>query len=131
MTQGSNGTTFGGNPVACAGALRVLDIVSDEAFLSEVSEKGKYMRQRIESMQGVKEVRGMGMMIGIVLEKDNAKDVLNKCAENGLLVLTAKNLIRLLPPLNIDYYDLDEGLDILEDTILETMQDDENDGDDE
>lgn len=127
MTPGSNGTTFGGNTAACAGALKILDIVGDEEFLGEVNEKGEYMRQRIKSMKGVKEVRGIGMMIGIVLEKDNAKEVLNKCAENGLLVLTAKNLIRLLPPLNIDYYDIDEGLDILEDTILETMQDEEKD----
>lgn len=124
MTYGSNGTTFGGNPIACAGAQVIVDRVSDEEFLKEVNEKGDFMRERIKSMKGVKEVRGMGMMIGIVLEKDNAKEVLNKCAENGLLVLTAKNLIRLLPPLNIDYYDLEEGLDILESSILETLEDD-------
>lgn len=123
MTYGSNGTTFGGNPIACAGAQVILERVSDEKFLKEVSEKGDYMRSRIADMQGVKEVRGMGMMIGIVLEKDNAKAVLNKCAENGLLVLTAKTLIRLLPPLNIDYYDLEEGLDILESSILEANED--------
>lgn len=126
MTPGSNGTTFGGNMVACAGAMKVLDIVDDAEFLNEVKEKGEYIRSRIKSMAGVKEVRGMGMMIGIVLEKNNAKEVLNKCAENGLLVLTAKTLIRLLPPLNIDYYDLDAGLDILEDTILQTMQDEDS-----
>ena len=71
-------------------------------------------------MDGVSEVRGMGMMIGIVLEDNNAKDVMLKCAENGLLVLTAKNLIRLLPPLNIDEYDLNDGLDILEKSIKKT-----------
>lgn len=125
MTTGTNGTTFGGNPVACAGAMTIIEAVSDERFLSEVREKGEYMRNRIGKMKGVKEVRGLGMMIGIVLEKDNAKEIINKCAENGLLVLTAKNLIRLLPPLNIDYFDIDEGLDILERTILETLNDKE------
>lgn len=123
MTVGSNGTTFGGNPVACAGALKIIEKVSEEDFLAEVREKGEYMRARISEMRGVKEVRGLGLMIGIVLEKDNAKEIINKCAENGLLVLTAKNLIRLLPPLNIDYFDIDEGLDILERTILETLDD--------
>lgn len=121
MTAGTNGTTFGGNPAACAGALRILDVVSDDDFLEGVRERGEYMRHRIEAMNGVKSVRGLGMMIGIELEKDNAKDVLAKCAENGLLVLTAKNLIRLLPPLNIDYIDLDEGLDILEETIEQSL----------
>lgn len=125
MTYGSNGTTFGGNPIACAGAIEILNRVSDERFLEEVNEKGDYIRSRLSAMDGVKEVRGMGMMIGIVLEKDNAKEVLSKCAENGLLVLTAKKLIRLLPPLNIDYYDIDEGLDILERVIKLTLNDKE------
>ena len=121
MTQGTNGTTFGGNTIACAGAMKILDIVADEQFLEEVAEKGEYMRERIQTMNGVKEVRGMGLMIGIVLEKDNAAQVQEKCAENGLLVLTAKNLVRLLPPLNIDMFDIDEGLDILEDVINNTL----------
>lgn len=118
LTAGTNGTTFGGNPIACAGAMTILDIVGDEEFLAEVRAKGEYMREKIKAMKGVKEVRGLGLMIGIVLEKDNAGDVLSKCAENGLLVLTAKGLIRLLPPLNIEYEDIDEGLEILEKAIL-------------
>ena len=119
LTAGTNGTTFGGNPIACAGALKILEIVGNEDFLAEVRAKGEYMRQRIKKMKGVKDVRGMGMMIGIVLDRDNAGQVLGKCAENGLLVLTAKNLIRLLPPLNIEYEDINEGLDILEKCINE------------
>lgn len=121
MTYGTNGTTYGGNPVACAGAIEVLNRVDRPEFLAEVAEKGDYMREQIKQMRGVKEVRGLGLMIGIVLENDNAKEVLTKCAENGLLVLTAKNLIRLLPPLNIDYLDIDEGLDILEKSIEDTL----------
>ena len=77
-------------------------------------------------MDGVKSVRGMGMMTGIELEDDNAKEVMLKCAENGLLVLTAKKLIRLLPPLNIDEIDMNEGLDILEKSIAETRKNTEN-----
>ena len=125
LGPGSNGTTFGGNPLACAGALKILEIVGDDEFLAEVRAKGDYMRERIGKMKGVKEVRGMGMMIGIVLEKDNAGEVLGKCAENGLLILTAKSLVRLLPPLSIEYEDIDEGLDILEKSILETLGSDE------
>ena len=117
MTPGSNGTTFGGNPIACAGALKILEVVADDDFLADVRAKGDYMRERISKIKGVKEVRGLGMMIGIVLEKNNASEVLNKCAENGLLVLTAKGLIRLLPPLSIEREDIDEGLEILEKVI--------------
>ena len=123
MTAGTNGTTFGGNPVACAGALKIIDIVSDEDFLAEVREKGEYIKKRLESIKGIKEVRGLGMMIGIVLEKNNANEIQLKCAENGLLVLTAKKLLRLLPPLNIEYEDIDEALDILESTIAEDLND--------
>ena len=122
LTPGTNGTTFGGNAIACAGAEKILDIVSDEEFLKDVRRKGKYMRNRIKAVSGVKEVRGMGLMIGIVLEKNNAAEIQEKCAENGLLVLTAKNLIRLLPPLNIEYEDIDEGLDILERTINDNKE---------
>ncbi len=121
LTPGTNGTTFGGNPIACAGAMKILEIVGDEEFLASVREKGEYMRERLSKMKGVKEVRGLGLMIGVVLEKNNAGEVLAKCAENGLLILTAKELVRLLPPLSIEYEDIDEGLDILEKTILSTL----------
>ena len=70
-------------------------------------------------MTGVQELRGLGMMIGIVLAKDNAKEVANRCVKNGLLVLTAKTVLRLLPPLNITYEEIDQGLEILEKSILE------------
>ena len=70
-------------------------------------------------MQNVKEVRGKGMMIGIVTEKDNAKEIAAKCVENGLLILTAKDLLRLLPPLNISYEEIDKGLEILSGLMAE------------
>lgn len=112
MSAGTHGTTYGGNPVACAGALEVVKRVADKDFLAQVVEKGNYIREQLSEMQGVSQVRGMGMMIGVVLEKDNAKEVASKCVEAGLLVLTAKNLIRFLPPLNITKKEIDKGLEI-------------------
>ena len=113
LTAGTHGTTYGGNPIACAGALEVLNRVADDKFLNAVNEKGDYFFKKLNAMEQVEAVRGMGMMIGIVLKKDNAKEVATKCAENGLLVLTAKNVLRLLPPLTITYEDIDKGLAIL------------------
>ena len=110
---GTHGTTFGGNPVACAAAKEVLSRVATEDFLKEVNAKGDYIKEKLQTMANVSEVRGMGMMIGIVTEKDNAKEIAKKCVENGLLILTAKNLLRMLPPLNITYEEIDKGLNIL------------------
>lgn len=119
MTPGTHGTTFGGNPIACAAAKEVLSRVTAPGFLAEVCKKGEYIRQKLSSMQNVKEVRGKGMMIGIVTEKDNAKEIAAKCVENGLLILTAKDLLRLLPPLNISYEEIDKGLEILSGLMAE------------
>ena len=101
LSAGTHGTTFGGNPVACAASLEVLSRVATKEFLKEVSEKGAYIKEKLSSMPNVKEVRGLGMMIGIVLEKGEAKVLANRCVEKGLLILTAKTLLRLLPPLNL------------------------------
>ena len=118
LGAGTHGTTFGGNPVACAGALEILKRVDNPEFLSQVNEKGEYIREKLLKMDGVSQVRGLGLMIGIVLEKDNAKEVAARCVENGLLILTAKNLLRMLPPLNISYEDIDKGLEILKKSLL-------------
>ena len=117
MSPSTHGTTYGGNPIACAGALEVLKRVSDKKFLENVAEKGSYIKEKLLKIKGVSEVRGMGMMIGVVLEKDNAKEVAVKCVEKGLLVLTAKNLIRFLPPLNITKEEIDKGLEIFADVV--------------
>ena len=119
LGAGTHGTTFGGNPIACAGAKEVLSRVATEDFLKEVNAKGEYIREKLKTMANVSEVRGMGMMIGIVTEKDNAKEIAKKCVENGLLILTAKNLLRLLPPLNITYEEIDRGLNILKKVMEE------------
>ena len=117
MSAGTHGTTYGGNPIACAGATEVINRVAEKEFLEDVAEKGKYMRKKLSTMEGVKEVRGLGMMIGVVLEKDNAKEVATKCTEKGLLVLTAKTLIRFLPPLTITKEEIDKGLEIFKNII--------------
>ena len=119
LSAGTHGTTFGGNPIACAAAKEVLSRVTTEDFLKEVNAKGEYIREKLQSIGNVKEVRGMGLMIGIVTEKDNAKEIAKKCVENGLLILTAKNLLRMLPPLNITYEEIDRGLSILKKVMEE------------
>jgi len=121
LSSGMHGSTFGGNPIACAGALSILERVADSDFLKQVAEKGVYIQRKIADMEDVAEVRGMGMMIGIVLKNGTAKDVAVKCLEKGLLVLTAKTLIRLLPPLTITYEEIDRGLTILADVIKEVQ----------
>lgn len=121
LAAGQHGTTFGGNPIASAAALEVLARVTTPEFLQQVTEKGAYLRQKLLVMQGVAAVRGKGMMLGIVLEKDNAKQVASACVAQGLLVLTAKNLVRLLPPLTITYEEIDRGLAILEQVIAQPL----------
>ncbi|MBO4331379.1 MAG: aspartate aminotransferase family protein [Oscillospiraceae bacterium] len=114
LGPGTHASTFGGNPVCAAGALAVLDILSDEE-LKRVSEKGEYIRAGIAKMNAhcVTGVRGMGMMTGVGVNVSH-KEIASKCAENGLLVLTAgKDMVRLLPPLTISYEEIDEGLAIL------------------
>ena len=114
MGRSAHGSTFGANPVVCAGALEVIRRVSQPAFLDEVKEKGAYLRERLEKMKGVAQVRGMGMMLGVVPEKGTSAALAAACVENGLLILTAKSLLRLLPPLTITREEMDKGLAILE-----------------
>ena len=114
FTPGLNGSTFGGNPVACAGARVVVRRVSDPAFLQSVKEKGAYLKEKLEAMPQVEYVRGRGMMIGVKVKGKDAHDVLVDCAKAGLLILTAKDLVRFLPPLTITQKDMDEGLAIFQ-----------------
>lgn len=113
LTPGTHGSTFGGNPLACAGGLAVLNKVNSEGFLDEVSKKGDYIREKLAKCSEVQSVSGIGLMIGIDLKTKKAADIAKACLENGLLVLTAKTKVRLLPPLTITYDELNEGLDIL------------------
>ena len=114
-----HGTTFGANPVVCAGANEVLNRIANDKFLDGVTKKGDYIAQTCEKIDAVRSVRHLGMMIGVELKKDNAKEVAAKCVKNGLLIITAKNLLRMLPPLTITYEEIDKALDILRKTITE------------
>lgn len=112
---GSHGSTFGGNPVSCAAAVSIVKRL-DDAFLAEVCKKGEYIKSKLAGLKGVKGISGRGLMLGIETEK-NVADILAGCLEKGLMVLTAKDKIRLLPPLNISYEDIDKGLEILKSEI--------------
>lgn len=119
FTPGTHGTTFGGNPVAAAAANYVLERLDDD-FLSQIREKGQYLRERIEAMDlpCLGKTRGMGMMIGVEVKGGfNNKELAAKLTENGLLVLTAGQGLRLLPPLVITREEMDKGLAILEKTL--------------
>lgn len=117
LSAGTHGSTFGGNPVACAAARYMVGRLSEPAFLDEVTRKGALVRSRLEAMPHVKEVRGLGLMLGVVLDSGTAREVAEACLEGGLLILTAKTLLRLLPPLNISDEELTAGLDILENVL--------------
>ncbi|MDR2087807.1 MAG: aspartate aminotransferase family protein [Clostridiales Family XIII bacterium] len=112
LGPGEHGSTFGGNPVACAGGLVILDRI-DEAFLSEVRRKAARITDALARMPAVNSVSGLGLMIGVALEGRDAKKTVAACAERGLLILTAKDRLRLLPPLNIGEEETEEGLSIL------------------
>ncbi len=117
LSYGQHGSTFGGNPVCAAGAVNVLSRIDDKLLLS-VREKSKYIFDFLSDVKGVVSVSGIGFMIGIETEK-NAKDIVNKCIERGVLVLTAKTKIRLLPALNISDEQLKKALNIIKEVIEE------------
>ena len=115
FTAGLNGSTFGGNPVACAGALSILQRI-DGTLLSDVQKKSEYIFQTLSSAKGVKSVPGLGLMIGVETEKD-AGEVISACMQRGVLVIKAKNKIRLLPALNIPQKQLEKAINILKEEI--------------
>ena len=119
MGPGSHGSTFGGNPVACAGACVVVDRM-DDAFLDNVNACAARLRQQLAELPEVAEVSGLGLMVGIAL-KDGRKaaEVRTRCEHNGLLVLTAKDRVRLLPPLILTPGDVDRAVQILAETLAE------------
>ncbi len=113
LTAGTHGSTFGGNPLACAGGLAVVNRVSSKEFLDEVKAKGGYFRKKLLEIPEVDGVDGMGLMIGIRLKTKQAADVCKACLDMGLLTLTAKAKLRLLPPLNVTYEEIDKGTEII------------------
>ena len=119
LVAGDHATTFGGNPVATAGAEYILRTM-DESFLGEVEKKGEYMREKILSMPHVVGIDGLGLMMGIRLDDTViSSDIVKKGIEKGVLLLTAKAKVRLLPPLNITFEEIDRGLEALRAALSE------------
>ena len=120
LGYGQHGSTFGGNPVACAGARYVLDKVLQPEFLDEVKRKSDYLRRKLLEIPQIVEVSGMGLMLGAELaEGYTAGEVAGRCAAEGLLVLTAKTRLRFLPPLTITYEEIDKGITVLKKVLDE------------
>jgi acetylornithine/N-succinyldiaminopimelate aminotransferase len=115
LGPGNHGSTFGGNPVSAAAGCYVTDRLTEKGFLDSVAEKGAYIMNKIKEAAplSVREVRGKGLMIGIAVDGD-PKEYAHRAFDRGLLVLTAgRDAVRLLPPLNITYDEIDRGLDVL------------------
>ena len=117
LGPGDHGSTYGGNPVCCAGALSVISRL-DDAFLAEVRRKSAYVFSALSGASGVESISGMGLMIGIKTVKP-AKEVLTACMERGVLCLTAKDKLRLLPALNIPVEELKKAIDVIKSVCAE------------
>lgn len=117
LAVGSHGSTFGGNPVCCAGALNIFSRLTD-TLLDEVNAKSAYIVETLSALPEVKKITGKGLMLGIACQK-NGREIADAALQKGLLVLTAKDKVRLLPALNIPWPILQEGVDILVRVIRE------------
>lgn len=114
LGKSTHGSTFGGNPIACAAGNAVLDTVCAEGFCDNVKRMGSYITKKLLAMPEIEGVDGMGMMLGARLKTKKAADILTAAADNGLLILTAKDKLRFLPPLTITDTEIDKGMEILE-----------------
>ena len=110
LSAGSHGSTFGGNPICSAGAYTIISRL-DDAYLSDIKARAKYLWDKLSELDNVKSVSGLGFMIG--LEVDDNKKFIADCEAAGLLVLSAKSKVRLLPPLNVSYETIDKAISIL------------------
>ena len=115
FAYGDHGSTFGGNPVACAGAVSIVERLTDELLL-EVQGKGAYFMSHLGRINGVKGVYGKGLMIGLDTEKP-AREVVKACLEMGLILLTAHDRVRLLPPLTITKAEMEQAITILSEVL--------------
>ena len=115
LTSGTHGSTFGGNPIACAGAVNIISRLT-YGLLEDVNRKSKYIINELKNADGVKSVTGLGLMLGIETEKD-AGEVIKICQENGVLPIKAKNKVRLLPPLNITDSELIKAIQVIKKAV--------------
>ena len=120
LGHGDHGSTFGGNPVACAGGYSILSRM-DEAFLADVTRKGRLVKDMLKDAEGVKSVGGMGLMIGIETVAP-AAEIVKSCIARGVLCLTAKHKVRLLPALNIPEDVLAEAVAIIKEACAEAAK---------
>lgn len=111
LGKGDHGSTYGGNPVCAAAALNVISRLNDDVFAG-VKEREAFIRKELDGVPGVKAITGLGLMIGIAVDKPSG-EIAAACLQDGLMVLTAHEKVRLLPPLNISFEELKQGLDIL------------------
>ncbi|WP_225744559.1 aspartate aminotransferase family protein [Marinilactibacillus sp. Marseille-P9653] len=112
LEAGDHGSTFGGNPVVTAGANVVLDTLTD-TFLNQIVANGELLKEKLCALEEVQSVSGLGLMIGVIFKNISAKEVVAKAKEEGVLFLTAKEKLRLLPPLIIDEQAIDEAVNCL------------------
>lgn len=117
LTPGSHGSTFGGNPICCAGAINILSRL-DEKTLAGVRKRSEYIFSELSGAPGIKEVSGLGLMIGIKTEKD-ASEVINACIKKGVLVIKAKDKVRLLPALNIPMELLEQAVGVIKEVCAD------------
>lgn len=120
LGAGTHGTTFGGNPFCCVAARTVLSVVNKPEFLKEVQRKGEYLKNAILAIGSdkIKTVRGMGLMLGIVVDKESRAEMVNRLLEKGVLALTAgEETIRLLPPLVISYEEMDSAVAVMKEVF--------------
>jgi len=117
LGPGDHGSTYGGNPVCCAGALSVISRL-DETFLADVCKKSDYVFASLHQAPGIESVSGLGLMIGIKTVKP-AKEVVAACMDRGVLCLTAKDKVRLLPALNIPMEDLEKAIEVIKSVCKE------------
>lgn len=118
LSYGDHGTTFGGNLVACAGAKVVLDHMNDKLY-THVNQIGDFLATTLSNLPYVKHVDGLGLMLGVTLDKQiDAREVVEACLEKGVILLTAKNKVRLLPPLIISEADIIKGMQVLESVLI-------------
>ena len=117
LTPGTHGSTFGGNPTSCAGALSILSRI-DEDLLAGVQEKSKYIFDTLSGAKGVQSVSGLGLMIGIACDRP-VGEVLSECLAKGVIVLSAHDRVRLLPPLSIPMEQLEKAISVLKQVLAE------------
>jgi len=121
MGPGTHASTFGGSPLACVSCLAVIETIEKENLLENVKNMGKYLREKLEELKYefeiIRKIKGMGLMLAIEIEKNGSK-LVDICLENGLLInCTHENVIRIMPPINIRKEEIDEGIEILRNSL--------------